>query len=90
MDGTYNQVRPLDRLKGSDQVFSYDLKSATDRWPLILQSALANSMFGRRFGRYIHDVFSLSLFEVPFVKSLRGPIRFETGQPLGYLSSIVL
>ncbi|KAJ1419741.1 RNA-dependent RNA polymerase, mitoviral [Sesbania bispinosa] len=29
MDGTFDQVRPLDRLRCSIQVYSYDLKSAT-------------------------------------------------------------
>ncbi|KAE9584285.1 putative RNA-dependent RNA polymerase, mitoviral (mitochondrion) [Lupinus albus] len=37
MDGTFDQVRPLDRLRSSIQVYSYDLKSATDRWPLWYQ-----------------------------------------------------
>lgn len=37
MDGTYNQVSPLDRLVGAEHVSSYDLKSATDRWPINLQ-----------------------------------------------------
>lgn len=36
MDGTFNQVGPLLRLREQrkDYVFSFDLKSATDRWPL--------------------------------------------------------
>lgn len=33
-DGTFDQLRPLDRLKGKIDVYSFDLKSATDRWPL--------------------------------------------------------
>lgn len=37
MGGTFNQVAPLDRLAGFSKGFSYDLKSATDRWPLQLQ-----------------------------------------------------
>lgn len=36
MDGTFQQERPLDRLVGERHVFSFDLKSATDRWPLLL------------------------------------------------------
>jgi len=30
MDGTFNQVRPLDRLVGKQKLYSFDLKSATD------------------------------------------------------------
>lgn len=35
MDGTFNQTAPLIRLVPSKTCFSYDLKSATDRWPLV-------------------------------------------------------
>lgn len=43
MDGTFDQVRPLDRLS---QVYSYDLKSATDRWPLWYQLCRVFTLFG--------------------------------------------
>jgi hypothetical protein len=33
-DGTFDQSRPLEWIKGAKQCFSFDLKSATDRWPL--------------------------------------------------------
>jgi hypothetical protein len=38
MDGTFNQVRPLDRLVGKQKLYSFDLKSATD--PCIFFSGL--------------------------------------------------
>lgn len=41
MDGTFNQLSPLDRLVGESRVYSYDLKSATDRWPLYLHSDIS-------------------------------------------------
>lgn len=35
MDGTFNQTKPLDLLAGiPGKVYSIDLKSATDQWPL--------------------------------------------------------
>jgi hypothetical protein len=34
MDGTFDQVVSLDRMTGFKEGFSFDLKSATDRWPL--------------------------------------------------------
>lgn len=34
-DGTFDQARPLVRLIPSTHCFSFDLKSATDRWPRI-------------------------------------------------------
>lgn len=35
MDGTFNQTAPRVRLIPSSHCFSFDLKSATDRWPLL-------------------------------------------------------
>lgn len=32
-DGTFDQTKPLDRLVGEHHSYSFDLKSATDRWP---------------------------------------------------------
>lgn len=40
MDGTFDQTRPLDRLKGVSDVYSFDFQSATDRWPLTLLTVL--------------------------------------------------
>ena len=36
MDGTFEQTKPLDRLRGQMTCYSFDLKSATDRLPLKL------------------------------------------------------
>lgn len=42
MDGTFDQVAPLDRLTGFKEGLRFDLKSATDRWPLpVLNSLMA-------------------------------------------------
>jgi len=35
-DGTYNQTKPLERLVGFQNVSSFYMKSATDRWPRVL------------------------------------------------------
>jgi hypothetical protein len=104
MDGTTNQVSPLDPLVGAEHVSSYDLKSATDRWPINLQGDILAFLFGSSVEGFVTSMLSLSLLEVPF----RGPphrkggrgdpveypfacgrplVSFETGQPLGYLSS---
>lgn len=48
-DGTYWQTRPLDRLTGAQVIYSYDLKSATDRWPYLFQHALLDACFGPTF-----------------------------------------
>ena len=48
MDGTFDQTRPLDRLKGVSDVYSLDLKSATDRWPLTLLTVLMTLLLKSR------------------------------------------
>lgn len=47
-DGTFNQERPLHRLKskGLNILFSFDLKSATDRWPLSVMYTLQECIWG--------------------------------------------
>ncbi|KAH0438669.1 hypothetical protein IEQ34_023181 [Dendrobium chrysotoxum] len=49
MDGTFHQERPLDFLRGSDKLFSFDLKSATDRWPFFFMFEMMVVLFDRRF-----------------------------------------
>lgn len=48
-DGTFHQERPIRRLAAGGKVkgiHSYDLKSATDRWPLVVIQTLLQSLFG--------------------------------------------
>ena len=63
------------------------MKSATDRWPLSLQTNLIITFFGKSFGDCLDAIFSRSFFEVPFLRSVRGLVFFRVGQPLGFLSS---
>jgi hypothetical protein len=48
-DGTFNQTKPLEGLVGEMHIFSFDLKSATDRWPLRALVPLVEVMFGKLF-----------------------------------------
>lgn len=45
----FDQKAPLTRLVGAKHVFSFDLKSATDRWPLIFMFEVVQACFGREF-----------------------------------------
>ncbi|KAF1856943.1 hypothetical protein Lal_00002326 [Lupinus albus] len=47
MDGTFNQTRPLDKLKGNS--------SATDRWPLLIQTRMVERLFDKKLGDYVHN-----------------------------------
>ncbi|KAK6923544.1 RNA-dependent RNA polymerase, mitoviral [Dillenia turbinata] len=87
MDGTFNQVRPLEYIAGKKEYYSFDLKSATDRWPLLYQFELVQSLFDRSFASsVVNSALGCNVFDVPFVKK---PTRlsFVAGQPLGYYSS---
>jgi hypothetical protein len=47
MDGTFNQLRPLKRLKvGATGLYSLDLSAATDKLPVILQEAILAPLIG--------------------------------------------
>jgi hypothetical protein len=69
MDGTFNQRRPLDLLSGSTECYSFDLKSATDRWPLLLMFETFQCLFDRGFASaVVNSTLGTNIFEIPFVK----------------------
>lgn len=92
MDGTYDQVRPLRRISKLRRLFSFDLSSATDRFPLSVQALTINSIFDP-LTAYSWVVCGLgaNAFSCQTSSSNRpdtfGLVRFATGQPLGLLSS---
>lgn len=87
MDGTYDQLRPLRRLVPSDNCFSYDLKSATDRWPLVYLFEIVALLFDRSFASsVVNSTLATNLFIVPFVRRY-ATVSFVAGQPLGYYGS---
>lgn len=57
--------RSLDRWKGFSKVYSFDLKSATDRWPLSLKTNLIRTLFGKSVGDCLDAIFSRSM-KYPF------------------------
>lgn len=100
MDGTFNQEGPIHRLlqtwDGKSTFYCYDLKSATDRWPLSVIHEVVSSLFGPTVASCIvNGTLGLNTFDIRGLinKSLRGRPRppqlvsFVTGQPLGYYSS---
>lgn len=87
-DGTYNQVKPMNALRDRElpNLWSYDLKSATDRFPLFLQSALMGGFFGTLI-KAGWEMMMMFPFDVPFVKAKGISYQFAMGQPLGAYSS---
>lgn len=53
MDGTFDQQRPIKRLSDFVEIDSFDLKSATDRWPLSIIYTLKECLFGSTFASVV-------------------------------------
>nr|UJQ92498.1 MAG: putative RNA-dependent RNA polymerase [Mitoviridae sp.] len=97
-DGTYNQVGPLapllDEIKlrltrGECRVFSYDLKSATDRFPIWFQVEILTRLTSRRFAEAWADLMVSYPFYTGSIQAVpRGqPMWYRAGQPMGLYSS---
>jgi len=99
-DGTYHQQAPLERLvtmiDEKTEVYSFDLKSATDRWPLCIIFQSVSALFGPTFASSaVNATLGKNTFDIrSFLKKIKGyserkpvHVSFTTGQPLGYLSS---
>lgn len=88
-DGTYDQTKPLSRLAGFNIVYSFDLKSATDRWPLEIMFEVIKSVFSEVVAvSAVTTALGLTPFKVgpPLVKREQDSV-FSVGQPLGFYSS---
>lgn len=90
-DGAFDQHRPITRLLRQtaamkDVIFySFDLSAATDRFPVDLQTALLEVMFGYTFSYWWQDLLVGRSYTAP----LRGKpqMKYAVGQPMGALSS---
>lgn len=69
---TFHQTAPLDRLVGSStSLRSFDLKSATDRWPLYFLFEVFQAFFDRSFASaVVNSALAFNIFEVPFASIL--------------------
>lgn len=93
-DGTYDQSRPIYRLQKykPKRVTSFDLSSATDRWPVAFIYHVMSHIFGAKAGDwFVYGTLSANVFSVnpPLVKREK-LLYFKTGQPLGYYGSWAL
>ncbi|KAL5798384.1 hypothetical protein ACOSQ2_003204 [Xanthoceras sorbifolium] len=89
-DGTYNQTKPLERLVRFQNVYSFDMKSATDRWPRVLIYQMIALLFDVYTASSVVNS-SLGLSHVltgpPLVKRYHRLPFSVVGQPLGYYAS---
>lgn len=88
-DGTFNQLKPLHNVMGRQFVASYDLKSATDRWPRYFMGTVLCMLFGRETAQMVTEgcLGSLNiLVGRPLTKSV-GSVTFTVGSPLGFYAA---
>lgn len=97
-DGTFDQLRPIHRLKqikDHQNLYSFDLKSATDRWPLAVIHTVLIGIWGTTLSSSIViSTLGMNSFMVgpPFFRGVSKPSKvfFLAGQPLGYYGSWAL
>lgn len=103
MDGTFNQVKPIHRLQRrlsngvikTSKFYSYDLKSATDRFPLGVIYTVFSVFFGPHpASSVVNGCLGLNSFDISSLLSRHlgkrlkpSLVSFVRGQPLGYYSS---
>lgn len=49
-DGTFDQLAPLNRLKGKEHLYYFDLQAATDTLPATISGSMLSGFFGDLFG----------------------------------------
>jgi len=90
-DGTFDQEAPIRRLRDLRlrNLYSFDLKSATDRWPLSVIHDLMSMMWGPSLASsMVNGALGLNTFLLgkPLVRTLR-EVSFLAGQALGFYGS---
>ncbi|KAI5676346.1 hypothetical protein M9H77_07296 [Catharanthus roseus] len=83
LDGTFDQLAPLDKIKHHRGYAAYvDLKSATNRWPLLLLFKVICALFDRSFASaVVNTTLAMNIFTVGFVKKKPSFVSFVTGLP---------
>lgn len=89
-DGTFHQTAPLERHQGKTNLYSFDLKAATDSLPVDLSGSMLSGLLGRDFAQSWVYIMTSPGFRTPggsHVGTSKHVYRFKKGQPLGYYSS---
>ncbi|XP_054789349.1 uncharacterized mitochondrial protein AtMg01110 [Prosopis cineraria] len=93
-DGTFDQSRPIRRLASYKPtvLYSVDLSSATDRWPVVIIHDLMACIFGQTMASCIvNGCLALnSCYVGRPISAVPRNICFVAGQPLGYYGSWAL
>jgi hypothetical protein len=87
-DGTYNQTKCAEAVKAASskpdsKIYSYDLSTATDRLPVVLQRCVVEQIFGLKIASNWASVLS----DRPYTREDGTEIKYAVGQPMGALTS---
>jgi hypothetical protein len=83
MDGTFNQLAPLERTRSWLEMYSLDLSSATDRLPMSIQTQIINFIWPG-----LGDHWEVSLVERQYYNpDTSSGLKYAVGQPMGAYSS---
>jgi hypothetical protein len=63
-------------------LYSSDMTAFTDRFPIILETAIVRGAYGDKIGRLWRQVLTGRTFHHP-----KGDVKYECGNPMGLLSS---
>jgi hypothetical protein len=87
-DATWNQNEAVEDIRlwteQGKTLYSYDLTSATDRWPIWHQRMVIEAVFGPSWGEVWHDCLKTT---VPYFPEIGKWVHYEVGQPMGAYSS---
>nr|DBA06981.1 TPA_asm: RNA-dependent RNA polymerase [Unuamitovirus cefi 1] len=87
-DRTYTQSPFAKWEENSENYFSLDLSSATDRFPVTLQARLLSEMFSdQNFGKYWVNLLLNRDYLCPGEQPGGDSVRYAVGQPMGAYSS---
>jgi hypothetical protein len=95
-DGTFDQLKPVNRLlkriNSRQIIYSYDLSSATDRIPILIQQILLACVFGEKFARTWAALLVGRPYAIPKKVAREQNVgtrflRYAVGQPMGAYSS---
>jgi len=81
-DGTWDQAKFTKQSMMDGPYYSYDLKSATDRFPISFQREVMSRMYNEKIAKAWENLLVTLEFS-----SNEGPKVFSVGQPLGLYSS---
>jgi hypothetical protein len=87
-DGTYDQDACAERVRKwtleGRELYSFDLKSCTDRFPVDFQRMVLSTVLGSARAGLWQSVMTDREFWIP---ELQRSVRYSVGQPMGLLSS---